>query len=133
MPPLPLRYAIYTRQSTAAAGKVLSSCDAQFAICEDFMRCYGMIIYRLDRLSRNLRDSVGIFEALHENNVKLIIVTAPEVGAAASDRLLLNLMSSFAEFCGQRRPLPKNRQSTRFPLRSRSARADLVALSGRTG
>ena len=137
MRPPPLRYAIYTRQSTADAGKVLSSCDAQFSMCEEFMRCYGssavwigerlddvgqsggnterpalnrlltlvceqqidqLVIYRLDRLTRSVRDSVRIFEKLRESNVKLVIVTAPEIGEAATDRFLLNLMTSFAEF-----------------------------------
>lgn len=33
-----VRYAIYTRQSVANTEKVLSSCDAKFAIREDFVR-----------------------------------------------------------------------------------------------
>jgi hypothetical protein len=32
------RYAIYTRQSSYDAGKVLSSCEAQFSICQDFVK-----------------------------------------------------------------------------------------------
>jgi len=134
----PLRYAIYTRQSTATAkGEDFSSCDAQFTLCMNFMQSYGssalwigerlddvdetganlkrpafgrllgliighqidaVVIYRLDRLTRSLRDGVAIFDKLHSNNVNLFIVTAPEVGTAATDRFVLNLMASFAEF-----------------------------------
>ena len=32
------RYAIYTRQSSSDAGKVLSSCEVQFSICRDFVK-----------------------------------------------------------------------------------------------
>lgn len=58
----------------------------------------AVVIYRLDRLTRSLRDGVIIFDKLQSNNVKLFIVTAPEVGTAATDRFVLNLMASFAEF-----------------------------------
>ena len=157
---LPLRYAIYTRQSTAvAAGEEFSSCDAQFAMCRDFMRCYGdgaiwigerlddigetgsntkrpalerlltlvaeqridhVVIYRLDRLTRSLLDSVELFEKLRTNNVKLFIVTAPEIGTAATDRLVLNLMSSFAEF--EREMIASRIAETRAYLRQHGRR-----------
>ncbi len=57
-----------------------------------------LVIYRLDRLTRSLLDGASILSELQQNSVALIIVTAPEIGAAASDRLVLNLMTSFAEF-----------------------------------
>ena len=134
----PVRYAIYTRQSSLGNSAVLSSCAAQFAICEDFaqarastawtwvgqrfddvgesgadtkrpalQRLLGairaraidkLIIYRLDRLSRNLRDSLDILQSLQQNGVELLIVTSPDLGSAASDVLALNIMASFAQF-----------------------------------
>jgi len=115
-----VRYAIYTRQSANDDGKVLSSCEAQFGICEDFVngcadptwrwigerlddvgftgadtnrpalqrllrlvregRIDKVVVYGLDRLTRSLR------------------VTSPELGSAATDALLLNLMALFAQF-----------------------------------
>lgn len=57
-----------------------------------------VVIYRLDRLTRSLRDSVVIFEAFQKARVELLIVTAPELASSASDRLVLNLMGVFAEF-----------------------------------
>ena len=156
----PLRYAIYTRQSTAtSAGKELSSCEVQFEICRDFMQGYGnsavwigerlddldetgadlkrpafwrllglivghqidaVVIYRLDRLTRSLRDGVTIFDKLHSNNVKLFIVTAPEIGAAATDRFVLNLMASFAEF--EREMIGSRIAETRAYLRQHGRR-----------
>jgi len=134
----PVRYAIYTRQSSAGDSPVMSSCAAQFAICEDFAKARAssawtwigqrfddvgesgadtkrpalqrllgairartidkLIIYRLDRLSRSLRDSLDILQALQQNGVELLIVTSPELGQAASDVLVLNIMASFAQF-----------------------------------
>jgi site-specific DNA recombinase len=57
-----------------------------------------VVIYRLDRLTRSLRDSVAIFEAFQVAGVELLIVTSPELASTASDRLVLNLMGVFAEF-----------------------------------
>ena len=133
-----VRYAIYTRQSASDDGKVLSSCEAQFGICEDFVnaradptwrwvgerlddvgftgadtnrpalqrllrlvregRIDKVVVYRLDRLTRSLRDSLDILEALRTAGVDLLIVTSPELGSAATDALLLNLMALFAQF-----------------------------------
>jgi site-specific DNA recombinase len=57
-----------------------------------------LVIYRLDRLSRNLRHFTTLFEELGEHNVALEIVTAPGMGNAAMDKLMLNVLGSFAEF-----------------------------------
>jgi len=57
-----------------------------------------VVIHRLDRLSRNLRHFTALFEELGEHNVALEIVTAPGLGNAATDKLMLNILGSFAEF-----------------------------------
>ncbi len=133
-----VRYASYTRQSAADPGNVLSSCDVQFEMCEDFVRARAasnwhwigerlddvghsgadmdrpglqrlvqlvrqgkvekVAVYRLDRLTRSMWDSLQILDAFRKAEVELLIVTAPELGSAATDRFLLNIMGAFAEF-----------------------------------
>jgi site-specific DNA recombinase len=57
-----------------------------------------LVVYALDRLSRNLRHYVTLFEELREHNVGLEVVSAPSVGPAALDNLMLSILASFAEF-----------------------------------
>jgi len=57
-----------------------------------------VLVYRLDRLSRNVVDSVALLKELRERRIDLGIVTSPEIGSAAHDSLVLNLLSVFAEF-----------------------------------
>ena len=57
-----------------------------------------VLVYRLDRLSRNVVDSVVLLKELRERGIDLVIVTSPEIGSAAHDSLVLNLLSVFAEF-----------------------------------
>ena len=57
-----------------------------------------LVIYRLDRLSRNLRHFITLFEELLEHGVTLDAVTSPELGVAALDKKMLNVLASFAEF-----------------------------------
>jgi site-specific DNA recombinase len=57
-----------------------------------------LVVYRLDRLSRNLRHFTTLFEELGEHNVALEIITAPGLGNGAVDKLMLNILGSFAEF-----------------------------------
>jgi len=57
-----------------------------------------VIVYRLDRLSRSLRHFVQLSQELRNHNVALTIVSAPMLGAAALDNMMLNVMASFAEF-----------------------------------
>jgi site-specific DNA recombinase len=57
-----------------------------------------LVIYRLDRLTRNLKHFTTLFEELKNNDVELDVATAPETGAAALDTLMLNILASFSEF-----------------------------------
>jgi len=57
-----------------------------------------VLVYRLDRLSRNVVDSVVLLKELRDRDIDLVIVTSPEIGSAAHDSLVLNLLSVFAEF-----------------------------------
>jgi site-specific DNA recombinase len=67
----------------------------------DLIRSGGidrLVIYRLDRLSRNLRHFITLFEELLDHGVSLDVVTSPELGVAALDKLMLSVLASFAEF-----------------------------------
>jgi len=57
-----------------------------------------VVVYRLDRLTRRLMDCVDILTTFRDAGVELLIVTAPELRRAATDKLLLNVMATFAEF-----------------------------------
>jgi DNA invertase Pin-like site-specific DNA recombinase len=57
-----------------------------------------LLVYRLDRLSRSVIDSVSLLKEFRECGIDLVIVTAPEIGSTAHDSLILNLLSIFAEF-----------------------------------
>ena len=57
-----------------------------------------VVIHRLDRLSRSLRDFVFLAQEFRANNVELHVVAAPTLGVASLDNLMLNVLASFAEF-----------------------------------
>jgi site-specific DNA recombinase len=57
-----------------------------------------VIVHRLDRLSRSLFHSVAILQELRDRNVALSIVAAPDLSGSSEDSLILNILSSFAEF-----------------------------------
>jgi site-specific DNA recombinase len=57
-----------------------------------------IVVYRLDRLARSLLACANLLQELREHGVGLAIVTAPELGYAAQDSFMLNLLASFAEF-----------------------------------
>jgi site-specific DNA recombinase len=136
IPKIPLQLAIYTRQSRDHDDE-FSSCEAQFAICLDFIaanktkgwvwcgqrfddlgqsgegldrpaltqmlddlrrgRVDGLVVHRLDRLSRKLIDLTALLTELRTRNIPLLIVTDPTLGTSATDTVL-NILGSFAEF-----------------------------------
>jgi DNA invertase Pin-like site-specific DNA recombinase len=57
-----------------------------------------VVIHRLDRLSRSVRDCAALFQELRNFGVGLVIVTALELGCNAHDGFILNILASFAEF-----------------------------------
>ena len=57
-----------------------------------------VIVYRLDRLSRRLRDTIQLLDSFQRHQVELKIVTAPMLGESASSQFMLNPLASFAEF-----------------------------------
>lgn len=57
-----------------------------------------ILVHRLDRLSRSVRDCAALLDEFRRLEVGLVIVTAPELGVSAQDNFILNIMASFAEF-----------------------------------
>ena len=57
-----------------------------------------VVVRRLDRLSRRVADCTALLEEFGELGVELRIAAMPELVGGAFDTLLLNLLSSFAEF-----------------------------------
>lgn len=57
-----------------------------------------VVVHRLDRLSPRVADCTALLEEFRELGVELRIAAMPELGGGALDRLLLNMLSSFAEF-----------------------------------
>ncbi|MEI2453094.1 recombinase family protein [Lysobacter firmicutimachus] len=58
-----------------------------------------VLVYKLDRLSRSLRDFVHLYwEVMQENNVAFVSITQHFNTADAIGKLMMNIMMSFAEF-----------------------------------
>ena len=61
-------------------------------------RVHCVVIYKIDRLSRSLRDFLNIMELLEKNGVALVVVTQNFNTATSTGRLTLNVLMSFAQF-----------------------------------
>ena len=57
-----------------------------------------VVVYRLDRLARRLAHCAAILQEFREHDVAFTVITSPELGDSAQDSLVLNILSSFAEF-----------------------------------
>ena len=57
-----------------------------------------VVVHRLDRLSRRVSDCTALLGEFEELGVELRIAAMPDLAGGAFDTLLLNLLSSFAEF-----------------------------------
>ena len=79
-----------------------------------------VIVHRLDRLSRNLRDFAKLLHEFRRINVALVVVTAPELGQSAQDNFMLNILASFAEF--EREMIAARIADTRAQLKQRHLR-----------
>ena len=58
----------------------------------------AVVVHRLDRLSRHVRDCSALLEEFKAHNVRLYIAAMPELSDGAADTLMLNILSAFAEF-----------------------------------
>jgi len=57
-----------------------------------------VVIYKYDRLSRSLLDFTRMMELLDTHHVALVAVTQPINTSTSTGRLMLNILSSFAQF-----------------------------------
>ncbi|WP_225434026.1 recombinase family protein [Levilactobacillus brevis] len=57
-----------------------------------------LLVYRLNRLARNLRILLGIFELCQRNNVRIISYMEPTITDTASGRLQLSMFGAVAQF-----------------------------------
>lgn len=79
-----------------------------------------VIVHRLDRLSRSLRDSAKLLHDFRQVDVALVVVTAPELGYSAQESFMLNILASFAEF--EREMIAARIADTRARLKQRHLR-----------
>jgi site-specific DNA recombinase len=79
-----------------------------------------IVVYRLDRLARSLLACANLLQQLREHGVGLAIVTAPELGFAAQDSFMLNILASFAEF--EREMIAARIAESRARLKTRGRR-----------
>ena len=80
----------------------------------------AVVVYRMDRLARSLVKSATLLEEFRAHDVRLVIVTAPELGDAAGDNLMLNILASFAEF--EREMIASRIAESRTRLKARGRR-----------
>lgn len=59
---------------------------------------HKVVVYKLDRLARTLRQIVAIAEDMRRHGAELLVVNAPKSADEPSDNLLFNLMATVAEF-----------------------------------
>ncbi|MBS1006404.1 recombinase family protein [Levilactobacillus brevis] len=57
-----------------------------------------LFVYRLNRLARNLKLLLGIFELCQKNNVRIVSYMEPEITNTASGQLQLSLFGAVAQF-----------------------------------
>ena len=58
----------------------------------------GLIVSRLDRISRSLKDLVALIELLQEKGIMFVSVAESVDTGSAAGRLLFNIVSSIAQF-----------------------------------
>lgn len=79
-----------------------------------------VVVHRLDRLSRKVMHCTALLDLFRQQGIAISIVTTPELGTSASDGLLLNLFSVFAEF--ERDIIRERLSETRTALKNRGRR-----------
>lgn len=57
-----------------------------------------LFVYRLNRLARNLKLLLGIFELCQKNNVRIVSYMEPEITNTASGQLQLSMFGAVAQF-----------------------------------
>ena len=79
----------------------------------------AVVVHRLGRLSRRVRDCSELLEEFKARNVRLLLAAMPELTGGAADTLMLNVLSAFAEF--ERDMIAGRIRDSRAALASRAA------------
>jgi len=79
-----------------------------------------VVVYRLDRLSRDIADCTSLLQRLRDCGVPVTVVVSPELGISAEDTFVLNILASFAEF--EREMIRERFADTRAALKRRGRR-----------
>ena len=74
----------------------------------------------MDRLACSLLSSAALLQELRRQDVRLVIVTAPELGQAPGNNFMFNILASFAEF--ERDMIALRIAESRTRLRARGQR-----------
>lgn len=90
----------------------------------------AIVVHRMDRLSRRVRDCSALLEEFQAHNVRLFIAAMPELANGAADTLMLNILSAFAEF--ERDMIASRIRDTRAGLIARGRRIAGVTPFGYT-
>jgi site-specific DNA recombinase len=102
--PKPVRCAIYTRKSTdEGLNQDFNSLDAQRDAGEAYIRSQArkvdcVLVYKVDRLSRSIRDFGRIMEILEKHGATFVSVTQRFNTTTSLGLLALNILLSFAQF-----------------------------------
>ena len=65
-------------------------------ICSGVINC--VLVYKIDRLTRSIRDFFNLLDIFNRYDVELIVITQPFDASSPSGRLLRNVMLEFAQF-----------------------------------
>ncbi|MBM3812459.1 MAG: recombinase family protein [Acidimicrobiia bacterium] len=79
-----------------------------------------VVIHRLDRLSRSVLGCATLLDEFRKFGIRLVIVSAPELGHHAHDGFLMNILASFAEF--EREMIAARIAESRARLKARGQR-----------
>lgn len=80
----------------------------------------GIVVHRLDRLSRRLSHTAALLGELRDRGVHLAVVADPMLGSSATDMLVLNILGSFAEF--EREMIRERLADTRAAMKRKGLR-----------
>jgi DNA invertase Pin-like site-specific DNA recombinase len=64
----------------------------------DFSNIRGLVIYKIDRVGRNVKDLMNIIEYLEEKNIQLISITENIDASTSQGMLAIQMLAAYAEY-----------------------------------
>lgn len=104
-----------------SGGSTAGRPDLEMAILQACQRQAVLVVYKLDRLARNLRDALDIIDRLQSCGADLALLDQRIDTSTATGRLFFSIVGAFAEF--EREVI---RQRTRESLREYQAQGRLI-------